>query len=115
MTEAVCRTHGCRQMLRGTPQQRQLCLTLLVQLPAKLLAGSAGVLGRLEGEAGDSNSLWSLLRSCLCDPEAANRKRAAYLLNLAVMAPCLAPSGAGECAELSSCPCPVVRHAPTMG
>lgn len=83
---------ACRQMLAGQGRQRQLGLALLVQLPSPLLARAVrppeGPVSPSDGpggtEEGSADQFWPLLRSCLCDGEAANRKRAAHVLAFAV-------------------------------
>lgn len=70
---------SCRQLLGGGAQQRQRGLDLCVRFAAPLLAEEA----RWQGAQHDP-AFWQLARSCLGSREAAERKRAAHLLRLAL-------------------------------
>lgn len=87
----------CRRLLAGSRQQRQQGLTLLVQFASPLLAknGEGSSAGGRQQEQQQQQwqgiqqdaSFWPLLRACLCDQDAACRKRATHMLLLALLEP----------------------------
>lgn len=93
----------CRDLLGGAAHRRELGLDLLVRFAGPLTqeakegpqSSSRGELRQQEwGGVRADPDFWQLLRSCLCDGELSNRKRAAHVLQLAVAQ---APDGEHGC------------------